>query len=245
VAPSDHLGRLIRKLESIATLSDEEKRTLCDLPLRLNAIDRDQDIVREGDRPHECCLILDGFVCRYMMLDNGRRQILSFHTPGDIPDLQSLHLKVMDHSIGALVASNVAFIPHKSLNELNARYPRIASILWRDTLIDAAIFRLWMVGLGRKSAHERIAHLLCELQMRFKAVGLTVDHSYKLPVTQSELADATGISTVHVNRVLQDMRKDRLITLQGGSLTIENWEELKKIGEFNSTYLHLVDGEAT
>jgi cAMP-binding proteins - catabolite gene activator and regulatory subunit of cAMP-dependent protein kinases len=245
MAPSDHVNRFIRKLESIATLSDDEKQALCDLPMRLKAIDADQDIVREGDRPNECCLILEGFVCRYMMLDDGRRQILSFHTPGDIPDLQSLHLKVMDHSIGTLAPSSVAFIPHKSLHELNDRYPRIAGTLWRDTLIDAAIFRLWMVGLGRKSAYERISHLLCELQMRLRAVGLTNDHSYQLPLTQSELADATGISTVHVNRVLQDLKKDGLVTFQNGSLVIEDWEGLKKAGEFDPTYLHLDPGEVT
>ena len=143
---------------------------------------------------------------------------MGFYIPGDIPDLQSLHIKTMDHSVGTLVPTTVAFIPHQSLNELNARYSTIANALWRDTIVDAAMFRLWMVSLGRKSAHERLAHLLCELLVRFKAVGLAEDeHTCEFPMTQAELGDALGLTTVHVNRVIQDLRTDGLITLGKGS----------------------------
>jgi CRP-like cAMP-binding protein len=184
----------------------------------------DQDIVREGDCPVECCLVLEGMVFRYLMLDDGRRQIMGFYIPGDIPDLQSLHIKIMDHSVGTLVPTTVALIPHQSLNNLNARYPRIANALWRDTIVDAAMFRLWMVGLGRKSAHERIAHLFCELLMRFKTVGIAKDAlTCEFPMTQTELGDALGLSTVQVNRVVQDLRADGLVILRGSSLHINDW----------------------
>ena len=164
---------------------------------------------------------------------------MGFYVPGDIPDLQSLRLDVMDHSVGALVRSSIALIPHQSLQDTLRRHPNLGDILWRDSLIDAAMFREWMIGLGRRSAYQRIAHLLCELQVRMKAVGLAKDNGCDLPVTQSEFGDALGLSTVHVNRVLQDLRRDGLIILRGSTLTIPDWEALKSAGEFDPAYLHL------
>jgi CRP-like cAMP-binding protein len=238
--PAHHADRLIRKLETLAALSDEAKQALGSLPMSVKVFGADQDIVREGDCPVECCLVLEGMVFRYLMLDDGRRQIMGFYIPGDIPDLQSLHIKIMDHSVGTLVPTIVGLIPHQSLNNLNARYPRIANALWRDTIVDAAMFRLWMVGLGRKSAHERIAHLFCELLMRFKAVGIAKDAlTCEFPMTQTELGDALGLSAVHVNRVVQDLRADGLINLRGSSLHINDWERLQQRAKFNPTYLHL------
>jgi len=232
-------NRLIRKLESIADLSAEDKEALLALPMTVRHFAADQDIVRDKDRPSQCCLILEGFVCRYKLLDGGKRQIMSFHTPGDFPDLQSLHLKVMDHSVGTLVPSKLAFVPHGSLRELLRRRPVLNDALWRDTLIDAAIFREWMVGLGRREAYARIAHLMCEMLVRFKAVGLTTDHAYELPLTQAELGDALGLSTVHVNRVLQELRGQGLIVLKARNLIIQDWEGLQAAGEFDPTYLHV------
>jgi CRP-like cAMP-binding protein len=239
-----HTFALIRKLENIAPLAPEEKAAVLRLPLRLKAIAADQDIVREGDSPSESCLIVEGFACRYNITDEGKRQILSFHISGDIPDLQSLHLDVMDHSLGTLVPSKLAFIQHDDLRTLMRSHPRLGDLFWRDTLIDAAVFRQGLVGIGRRSAHTRIAHLLCELLVRLRAVELVEDHAYQLPVTQAELGDALGISTVHVNRVLQDLRGEDLIRLNGGSLKVLDWEGLKRVGEFNPTYLHLAKKEA-
>jgi CRP-like cAMP-binding protein len=240
-----HVDRLIRKLETLAALSDEEKQALRGLPRTTKAFKADQDVVCEGDRPAECCLVLEGMVFRYLMLDDGRRQIMGFYIPGDIPDLQSLHITTMDHSVATLVPTTVAFIPHHRLNELNAGYPTIANALWRDTIVDAAMFRLWMVGLGQKSAHERLAHLLCELLVRFKAVGLAEDEqTCAFPMTQTELGDALGLTTVHVNRVIQDLRRDGLITLGKGFLCINDWERLWQRAKFNPLYLHLDGREA-
>ncbi len=235
---------MIRKLESIAPLMPDERAALLRLPLRLKTVPARHDIVSEGDTPSESCLIVAGFAYRYILTAEGKRQILSFHIAGDIPDLQSLHINVMDHSLATLAPSSLAFIQHDDLRALMRSHPRLGDLLWRDTLIDAAIFRQWMVGLGRRDAYGRIAHLLCELLVRLRAVELVEDHAFMLPVTQAELGDAFGLSTVHVNRVLQDLRRDDLITLRGVSLKVLDWEGLKKAGEFDPTYLHLVKQEA-
>ena len=169
---------------------------------------------------------------------------MSFYIPGDIPDLQSLHLDVMDHNIGTLVPTRVAFIPHGAMHEVTRRYPALAAAFWRDTLIDAAIFREWIVNVGRRPAYARMAHLIAELAAKFKSVGLITDWSFELPVTQEELGDALGLSTVHVNRTLQELRGDGLIRSEGKTLFIEDWEALKRAGEFDPTYLHLRDKQA-
>ncbi|MCB5177198.1 Crp/Fnr family transcriptional regulator [Microvirga lenta] len=232
---------LVLKLESITDLSPEERQALLGLPLRVQEFRADQDVVREGDRPIQCCLILEGFACRYKLTEKGKRQIFAFHTPGDIPDLQSLHLKTMDHSLGTLTPCKIAFIQHEHLRELFRQHPRLAEVFWRDTLIDAAIFREWMLGIGRRSARTRLAHLLCELFMRLKVIGLAGSNSIPLPLSQAEMGDALGLSTVHINRTLQELRGEDLVAWDGGILTILNWEGLMQAGEFDTTYLHLQD----
>jgi CRP-like cAMP-binding protein len=238
-------GLMIRKLESIFLLSDEEKRALSDLPIQITVSKPDQDIVRIGDRPSQCCLILEGFTCVYKLTAEGKRQIVAFHVPGDIPDLQSLHLKVMDNSIATVSPCRLGFIPHEALYDLCNRYPRITAALWRETLVDGSIFREWMTGIGRREAYNRMAHLLCELKVRLKAVGLVEDGTFDLPITQAELADAIGVSTVHVNRVLQELRADGLIRSKGAQVSILDWKGLKEAADFDPLYLHLrQDGNA-
>jgi CRP-like cAMP-binding protein len=235
---------LVRKLESISALCEDERLALQNLPMQVQDLRPDQDIVREGDRPSRSCLVLDGFAATYKMTGDGKRQIMAFHSPGDIPDLQSLQLKVLDSSLGTLTACKVGFIQHEVLRDLCRRYPRINDALWRETLINAAIFREWMTNIGRRDAYNRIAHLFCEWIVRLRAVGLVRDRVCDFPMTQNELADATGISTVHVNRVLQELRGNGLITLKAGTLTILDWEQLKQAGDFDAAYLHL-DREQT
>jgi CRP-like cAMP-binding protein len=235
---------LVRKLDSIFALSAEERSALSRLPGSVREIAADHDVVREGDAPGECCLILEGFVCRYKVTDAGKRQIFSFHTPGDIPDLQSLHLEVMDHSVGTITPSKLLFIPHEAVRELCRRFPRIADAFWRDTLIDGAVFRQWLLGVGRKEAHSRIAHLLCELFLRLRAIGLAEESAFELPLTQAEIGDALGLSTVHVNRSLQRLRALGLIASSGRRLLIRDWRGLSEVGEFDPTYLHLIKAVA-
>ncbi|CAO4137885.1 Crp/Fnr family transcriptional regulator [Methylorubrum extorquens] len=232
-------ARLIRKLESIATLTDEQRQAIESLPVRTHNLPARQDIVRDGDKPSQCCLILDGWACRYKLLGDGRRQILSFHVIGDVPDLQSLHVHTMDHGLATLTKAKVAFIPHENLLDLTLRHPSVGTLLWRATLIDAAIFRQWMVGMGRRSAFEQVAHLFCELYLKLQAVRLAEHYRCPLPVTQIDLADALGLTSVHINRVLKEMRGRSLITLRGHTLVIDAWDELLRVAEFDPIYLQL------
>jgi CRP-like cAMP-binding protein len=232
---------LIRKLESIGELSDDDRQAIAALPLRVKSLRMDEDAVRDGDVPSECCLLIDGFMHRYKVLPDGKRQILAFHTPGDIPDLQSLHLTTMDHSLAATISSHVAFIPHDAIRKLIRRAPKTGDLLWRDTLIDAAIFRAWIVGLGQRSARGHLAHLMCEMFLRLKAIGLADGNTCKLPLTQGDLGDALGLSTVHVNRTLQELRGEGLIEFHGGRLKILDWPLLKQAAQFDPTYLQLRD----
>ena len=142
----------------------------------------------------------------------------------------------------ALTPTKLAFVPHLALNEMTRTYPEIAAAFWRDTLIDAAVFREWLAGVGRRTAHQRIAHVICEVYVRMRAMGLTENGGFRLPVTQAELGDSLGLSTVHVNRVLQDLRRDGLSSSKGRFVAIENWEQLKAAGDFDASYLHLKDG---
>jgi CRP-like cAMP-binding protein len=196
------------------------------------------DIAVVGDRPTHACMIIDGFFCRYINTPDGKRQIHSFHIAGDLPDLQSIHLPVMDHNLGALMAGNVALIPHDSIRELCNGSTRIAAAFWRDTLIDAAIFREWITNVGRRTAYQRVAHLFCESFSRAKAVNLAQGDTIQFPVTQATLADATGLSLVHVNRNVQALRAAGLVSMERGLLTVLDWDGLQQAGRFDPTYLH-------
>ncbi|WP_425311766.1 Crp/Fnr family transcriptional regulator [Microvirga massiliensis] len=241
--PPDH-NPLVRKLESILALTDEERQALLALPMQVAVIRKDQDIVREGDRPSRSFVILSGFTCTYKASGEGRRQIVAFGIPGDMPDIQSLHLKVLDISVATLSPCSVGFITHEALWDLCMRCPRIAAAFWRETLVEGAVFREWLLNVGRREAYARMAHVLCELLVRLRAVGLVEDHACTLPITQVEFADALGASTVHVNRVVQELRADGLIELKGERLSVLDWEKLKQAGDFDPTYLHLVQERA-
>jgi len=234
----DATHRLVHRIGRIFSLNEAERDALATLPLIGHTFASHQDIVQEGDRPGQCCLIVEGWACRYRILQHGERQILSFHIPGDLPDVQSLHLPVMDHSLAALTTVTVGFVSHAQIHDLIAEHPRLGSAFWKDTLIDAAIYREWIVGMGRKEALPRMAHLFCEVFLRMQAVGLTTQHSCSLPITQTEMSDALGLTSVHVNRVLRDLRHQELIALDHRTLTILDWSRLVTVAEFDPTYLH-------
>lgn len=235
---------LVRKIESIFTLTDEEKLALTSLPMHVQHLRGGQDIVREHDQPSRSCLVLEGFTSMFKVTPEGKRQILAFHVPGDMPDLQSLHLKTRDISIGTISRCTLGFIQHDTLRDLCRHYPRLGDALWRGTLIEAAIYREWMVGIGRRDARTRVCHLLCELMVLLGAVGLAEGRTCQLPMTQTDIGDAIGLSTVHVNRTLQEIRKAELVTLTRGTLKVLDWEGLKAAGEFDPTYLHLEKPQA-
>jgi CRP-like cAMP-binding protein len=239
------LNRLVRRLEvDTSPLSQEEKNAILRLPVTIREIGADQDILREGDRPNQCCLVLEGFQCRYKMLRDGERQIMSFHVAGDIPDLQSLFLQVMDHSLGTITPNRVGFIPHEGLRELIRTQPGIGERLWRETLIDAAIFREWIINVGSRDAYTRIGHLICEVFVRLRSVGLTNGTRFNFPITQTEIGDATGLSTVHVNRSIQQLRADGLLSIERGVCEIPDFARLKEAAMFEPGYLHLREDEA-
>ncbi|HVX81838.1 MAG TPA: Crp/Fnr family transcriptional regulator [Devosiaceae bacterium] len=230
---------LRRKLESIGELSESVVRALETLPLRLVRAERGEEVAADGAVSTACCLLIDGYMHRQKILREGGRQILAFHFAGDIPDLQSLHLHRMDHSLIATTACQVAFIPHDPLRQLTHNQPLLGDLLWRDSLIDAAIFRTWIAMMGRQSAVCHLAHTLCELFVRMAAVGLAQDNACRLPLTQEQLADALGLSIVHTNRSLQELRDSGLIRFDGRRLVILDWAGLRHLGQFDPTYLHL------
>ena len=238
--PSSHsLITLVRKLQSIAPLSPDEQQAVLDLPVTIRVVRARHDIVREGDRPSQCCFLLTGWACRYKLLDEGRRQITAFHVAGDALDLQSLYLSVMDHGVASLTTATLAFIPHDAVCAVVDRFPGLARAFRCDALIDAAIFQEWVANIGRRSAFQRLSHLLCEMYTKQEAVGLAQDHRCDLPVTQVDLADATGLTDVHVNRTLKEMKNKDLITTMGRGVSINNWQGLTTAAGFDPTYLHI------
>lgn len=230
---------LLRKLDSAGAFAPDELEALRLLPIQVLPLRSGQYIVREGDRPTRSCLVIEGFVSASKTTGDGDRQIASFYVPGDIPDLQSLHLGVMDISFEAITSCTVGYIPHEALHRLVDTHPRLGSALWRTTLVDAAIYREWVANVGQRHADSRLAHLFCEILMRLKAVGLADGNSCSLPMTQTELGDALGISVVHVNRTLQKLRRDGLISFKSKRLTVLDWKRLAEVGDFDPTYLHL------
>jgi CRP-like cAMP-binding protein len=234
----DH-ARLVRKLRTLSDLDDEDAAALAGLPLRTKAVGENSDILREGGRASECCLVLQGLVCRYKMVAGGRRQILSFHLPGDLPDLQGLYLNTMDHSLSALTPARIALIPHDAIHAVARQRRSVNDALVRCTLIDGSISREWIANVGRRTALERIAHLMCEIHVRMRATDLGRDDELDLPLTQAELGDATGLSNVHVNRTLQEMKRLGLITSRKKIHSIIDWEQLQHTADFDAAYLHM------
>src|SRR5215204_1517471 len=231
--------KFVRRLESILALSDQDVRLLSEMPTTVRSYRSDQDIVREADMPSQCCLLLDGFLYRHKIANGSTRQIMSFHVPGDIPDLHSLHLDRMDHNLTSLGPTVVAFIPHAYFREILPRSQQLTHALWRETLVDAAVFREWVVNVGARDAIARVAHVLCELKLRLQAVGLVHGATFTLPCRQTDMADAVGITAVHANRVIQELRGNGLIQWEGKTVTIHQWDELAKVGDFSAEYLHL------
>ena len=230
---------LLRKLGNFTELSAEECSAVNDCCNDVRDVGAREDIISQGDRTGGVKLLLEGFACRYKVLEDGRRQIVAYFVPGDLCDLRVFILKRMDHSIGAVVASKVATISPENVLKLTNPYPTLTRALWWSTLVEEAILREWIVNVGQRNALERMAHLFCELLYRFRAVGLNEGLSCTLPLTQVELAETLGLSSVHVNRTLQELRRQKLITLEGGVLTIQDLPALKEASFFNADYLHL------
>lgn len=234
------MSPLIRKLEQFVRLSPADRAILVRVAAeRVRNFGSRIDIMREGDKPKDVHLILSGWACRYKQLEDGRRQVVSFFLPGDICDLNVFILTEMDHSIGTITPVTIADLPREFFDEIGAGHPRIATAFWWESLVNASIQREWTMNLGQRTASERIAHMLCEIFFRLRLAGLTHGETCDFPLTQSDLADATGLSKVHVNRTLQELRSASLIVLKGKTLVVPDLERLMSAGLFNPNYLHM------
>jgi len=231
---------LLRKLSNFSPLSLQDKSTLADLgQLRVRQFRAREAIVHERSTPESVCVVQEGWACRYRRLENGRRQILGFLLPGDVFDLNIFLLKEMDHSIGSISPVTLAEIRRPEFDALFRQHPRASEALFCEGLVNAAIQREWLVSLGCRDALQRVAHLLCELFARLHRVGLTRAQSCDIPLRQSEIGEALGISGVHVNRMLRSLRDAKLIDLRQGTLWILDRLGLEKAGLFSGRYLHL------
>ncbi|MER8491589.1 Crp/Fnr family transcriptional regulator [Mesorhizobium australicum] len=229
---------LIRKLQNISDLTQSDIAVLESIQFQKRDYQPNQDIVSEGERPTYSFVILEGLVGSTKLTGEGKRQITSFFVPGDIPDLHGMHLSVMDCTFSPLTRVSVGLMRHDALRAICGQHPSIATVFWRSTVIDAAIYREWVTNVGRRDAYARMAHILCELIVRLRSMGLIKDHVAELPITQAELADALGLSTVHVNRTLQELRRDGLIVTEGSRFHAVDWARLVRAGDFDTTYLH-------
>jgi len=238
------LEALIRKLERFVPLSMEDKRILEQATAKVQQVGAREDFICEGEITNDLHLVLSGFACRYKILRDGQRQIMAYLLPGDFCDLHVTILGSMDHSIGTLTPCTIVSIPRYVMIDLTRRYPAINRALWWATLVDEGTLREWVVNLGRRPADKRMAHLLCELLVRLEMIGLATEGRYELPLKQSELADTLGLSVVHVNRILQQLRRNGLITLKRKVLSIHDVDRLKDFAEFSPNYLHLDQKEA-
>lgn len=237
----DHsfLDALIRRWRRGIPLSEDDKKALAALPWVRRVVERDCFLLREGEPTLVCNLLVDGMAFRQKMVADGARQIISLHIPGEFIDLENVLLEAADHNVQCLTRCVVATVPKESLAELVEKRPRIRHAVWLDNLLDASVFREWVVNLGRRDARERIAHLLCEIAARLRASNPGGDGSnYNFPLTQEQVADCTGLTAVHTNRTLQSLRRDGLISLSSNRLTILDWEKLAAVGDFDQRYLH-------
>lgn len=230
---------LLRKLSTFVDLNSEEVALLSRLTADIRPAPAKSDINSEGNRPNYLHLIVQGWAARYRILPDGTRQITAFLIPGDFCDFHVSILKSMDHSITALTNCKVAWIVSDLFDQLTAEHPRLTRGLWWCTLLDESILRAWIVNLGRRDAYHRIAHQICELHRRLSMIGLVEQGRFDFPVTQVELSDATGLTPVHVNRILKRLRAEEIIDLSRKEINIKNLETLQRIAEFDPTYLHL------
>jgi CRP-like cAMP-binding protein len=238
------IAPLLLKLDDLILLSDEEKRALIEAEAVVRQIDPRTDIVVEGEPRESVHLVIEGFACRYTLLPDGRRQIVSCLLPGDLCDARMFLLDRVDHSIGTLARSTIAIWPRQTMLRLAETHPGIMRAFWWSTFIEESVTREWLVNVGQRTALERLSHLICEIYCRLQIVEKTRGASFELPITQAELADTLGLSVVHVNRTLQELRRDHLVALTGKVLTILDFEMLKAIAMFNPRYLGPGRGKA-
>lgn len=230
---------LIGKLQEHSSLSRADIAAIKALPCQKRALVPDEDIVRQGDKPDISVIVLEGIVARYHTLKSGKRQYLSYHIAGDMPDAQALFIEQMDHSVASVNQSVIATVQHKALLNLFEERPQIGFTIWRETLIDAAIFREAITNNSARTLQSRIAHFFCEQFYRAKQIDLVESNKCSLPLTQTQLAETLASSLPSISRALITLRKTKAVDFRSGFLEIKDWNRLVKIGDFNPAYLHL------
>jgi CRP-like cAMP-binding protein len=235
---------MLQKLTYRYPLQKSDEEAILALPHRVKSVEAHHYVVREREKATHSCLMLSGFSVRHKIVIGGARQIVAIHMKGDMVDLQNSMLGTADHSVQMLTKGEVALIPREAIQRLALDMPRIGMAMWKDTLVDGSIFREWIANIGRRDSRTRVGHVLCEFALRLKVAGLGEQTNYELPMTQEQLADALGLTAVHVNRTLQSLEREDLISRTNRSVTIGDWQRLADAGDFDPTYLHLPDGEA-
>jgi len=239
IAPRfDNLCAFVERLKARSVLASEEQRAVLALPVQIVDVPAKQDFVPLGDETSHCCFIASGLVARVGQVKNGSRQITAFHIPGDMADLHSAVRPVGIGGLTALCDTRILRVSHLAVRLVAQRYPAVAEAFWRDCILDAAILMQWAVNVGRKDGRSRIAHILCEMAIRYGR-GTMDDalHEFAFPVVQEQLADAAALTSVHVNRCLRSLRESNIATVRNGIVTIFDWDALVKAGEFDPSYL--------
>lgn len=227
------------KLRARDELSSEEEQAIRGSITEVREAPADKAIIRAGEELHNCTLLVSGIACRYKDLRDGQRQITELHVAGDFLDLHSFTLKRLDQNVMTLTPCTFALVPHERVKAITERHPHLTRLYWFATNLDAAVHREWEVSLGRRSAISRMAHLFCELHVRLGIVELAEENGYELKLTQTDLAECLGLTPVHVNRTLKELRERELMTFQGGRVEIRDIPGLRRIAEFDPAYLYL------
>jgi CRP-like cAMP-binding protein len=230
---------LVRNLKEHSRLPDEDVAEICNFSITTRDLKPDEDFIRQGDCPEAAVLVVSGMVARYHLLKGGRRQYLSFHMSGDLPDAQAAFIERMDHALCALDAATVAFIPHRQILRAFERRPSLGIAIWRETLLDAAIFREAITNNSARQMHARMAHLFCELFYRARVSRLNKGNRCSIPLTLVQLGETLGMALATVNRSLQQLRASGTMDLRDGELIVLKWRELQQLGDFNPDYLHM------
>ncbi|MWJ26933.1 helix-turn-helix domain-containing protein [Halomonas sp. ZH2S] len=220
------------------TLSEEEKQVLAKVGAQSTFVEKGEVIINEGERPDYVYLIEKGWGCRYKLLENGDNHIMAYLIPGDLCNVHIAILEEMDHSIRALTPLTLCRFPADAMRDIMENHYRLARALFWSNLVDEAVLREWLVNMGTRSAESRVAHVFCEMLIRSRIAGCAENDSFEFPLTQAELGETMGLTSVHTNRVLQKLRQEGLVTLEKKRLTIHDWERLKTFSQFDPIYLH-------
>jgi CRP-like cAMP-binding protein len=233
------IDRHLAKLRVRDALTAEEAVAMRDAVTDFRDVAADQVVVRSQEVQDHSTLLIDGLMCRYKDLQNGQRQITQLNVAGDFVDLHSFTLKYLDHDVMTLTPCRIGIVPHDGLRRISEQFPHLARLLWFTTNLDAAIHREWVLSLGRRSARAKLAALFSELQLRLEVVGLADGRGYDLPLTQTDVAECTGLTNVHVNRILRELREEGIVDFHGGRVTILDRDRLWRTADFDPAYLYL------